>query len=41
MSERQIRDRRGKSERRGILIGVWDEGDVPAELWSQYLGEGQ
>src|SRR5262252_9185639 len=41
MSERQIRDRRGKSQRRGILIGVWDESEVPAELWSQYLGEGQ
>jgi arylsulfatase A-like enzyme len=41
MSERQIRDRRGKSQRRGILIGVWDESDVPAELWSRYLGEGQ
>ncbi|MBO0742135.1 MAG: hypothetical protein J2P51_11995, partial [Hyphomicrobiaceae bacterium] len=40
ISERQIRDRRGKSSRRGILIGVWDESDVPAELWSQYLGEG-
>ena len=41
LSEQQIRDRRGKSQRRGILIGVWDESDVPAELWSQYLGEGQ
>jgi hypothetical protein len=30
---------RGKSQRRGILIGVWDESDVPDELWSQYLGE--
>jgi hypothetical protein len=41
MSERQIRDRLGTSQRRGILIGVWDESDVPAELWSRYLGEGQ
>jgi arylsulfatase A-like enzyme len=41
MSERQIRDRRGKSQRRGILIGVWDESDVPAQLWSKYLSEGQ
>jgi arylsulfatase A-like enzyme len=41
LSERQIRDQRGKSQRRGILIGVWDETDVPAELWSQYLGEGR
>ena len=36
----QIRDRRGKSQRRGILIGVWDESDVPDELWSGYTGEG-
>jgi len=41
ISERQIRDRRGMSQRRGILIGVWDEREVPAELWSRYLGEGQ
>jgi arylsulfatase A-like enzyme len=39
ISEQQIRDRRGKSQRRGILIGVWDESDVPGELWSRYLGE--
>jgi arylsulfatase A-like enzyme len=39
ISDQQIRDRRGKSQRRGILIGVWDESDVPAELWSKYLGE--
>jgi arylsulfatase A-like enzyme len=35
-SEQQIRNARGKSARRGILIGVWDENDVPAELWSGY-----
>jgi arylsulfatase A-like enzyme len=39
ISDHQIRDRRGKSQRRGILIGVWDESEVPAELWSRYLGE--
>ena len=39
LSEQQIRDRRGKSQRRGILIGVWDEGELPDELWSQYLGD--
>jgi arylsulfatase A-like enzyme len=39
MSEAQIEAMRGKSERRGILIGVWDESDVPAELWSGYLGD--
>jgi arylsulfatase A-like enzyme len=37
-SEQQINNGRGKSERRGILIGVWDEADIPAELWSGYLG---
>jgi arylsulfatase A-like enzyme len=41
MSEQQIRDRRGKSQRRGILIGVWDESDVPEELWRNYRGGGQ
>jgi len=30
---------RGKAERRGIMIGVWDETDVAPELWSGYLGE--
>jgi arylsulfatase A-like enzyme len=35
-SERQIRNARGKSTRRGILIGVWDEAEIPAELWSGY-----
>jgi arylsulfatase A-like enzyme len=38
-SEEQIRNARGKSARRGILIGVWDEADIPAELWSGYLGD--
>jgi arylsulfatase A-like enzyme len=38
-SEQQIKDSRGKSERRGILIGVWDESEVSDELWSRYLGE--
>jgi arylsulfatase A-like enzyme len=38
-SEEQIRQSRGKSQRRGILIGVWDESEVAEELWSSYLGE--
>ncbi|MEO8651887.1 MAG: phosphonate monoester hydrolase, partial [Hyphomicrobiaceae bacterium] len=38
LSESQIRDRRGKSQRKGILIGVWDESDVPQELWTGYMG---
>ena len=41
LSEQQIRNRRGKSERQGILIGVWDESEVPEESWSKYRGEGQ
>ncbi len=41
LSEQQIRNRRGKSERQGILIGVWDEDDVPEAMWSKYRGEGQ
>jgi arylsulfatase A-like enzyme len=39
LSETQIRDRRGASQRKGILIGVWDESDVPSELWAGYAGE--
>jgi arylsulfatase A-like enzyme len=38
VSEAQIKAKRGSALRRGILIGVWDESDVPAELWSGYLG---
>jgi arylsulfatase A-like enzyme len=37
-SEGQIKSMRGKSMRKGILIGVWDEGDIPAELWTGYRG---
>jgi arylsulfatase A-like enzyme len=39
LSERQMRERRGKSLRRGILIGVWDEAEVPDELWKEYQGD--
>ena len=38
ISERQILGARGKSQRRGILIGVWDESDIPQDLWSVYRG---
>ncbi len=31
--------RAASPQRRGILIGVWDESDVPEELWSRYLGD--
>jgi hypothetical protein len=37
LSEEQVKALRGKAQRRGILIGVWDEADIPAELWSGYL----
>ena len=39
LSEQQILARRGKSQRRGILIGVWAEEDIPDELWSAYRGD--
>jgi arylsulfatase A-like enzyme len=39
-SEQQMKAARGKSQRRGILIGVWDENDLPTELWSKYQGDG-
>jgi arylsulfatase A-like enzyme len=38
-SEAEIIAARGSSERRGILIGVWDEAELPAELWRSYLGQ--
>jgi len=37
MSDAQIKAMRGSGARRGILVGVWDESDVPPELWSRYL----
>ncbi|MGD9924084.1 MAG: alkaline phosphatase family protein [Pseudorhodoplanes sp.] len=41
ISEAQILQGRGKSQRKGILIGVWDEDDVPEEMWNAYRGESQ
>jgi len=38
-SDEEIRASRGKSERRGILIGAWDEAEFAGELWSAYRGE--
>jgi arylsulfatase A-like enzyme len=38
-SEQQIRNMRGRAAKRGILIGVWDESDVPDEYWKGYLGD--
>ncbi|MDX2202667.1 MAG: sulfatase-like hydrolase/transferase [Hyphomicrobiaceae bacterium] len=40
-SEDEIKAMQGKSLRKGILIGVWDEGDVAEELWSAYRGDGE
>nr|AGS49897.1 arylsulfatase [uncultured bacterium esnapd21] len=35
-SEAQLLTARGRSNRRGILIGVWDEKELADELWSGY-----
>jgi arylsulfatase A-like enzyme len=40
-SEQAMLAARGEGPRHGILIGVWDESDVPEEQWSRYLGEDQ
>jgi arylsulfatase A-like enzyme len=37
-SDQQIVALRGNAEKRGILIGVWDEADIRDELWSGYRG---
>ena len=39
LSEAGMLAARGEAPRHGILIGVWDESDVPPELWSGYLGD--
>jgi arylsulfatase A-like enzyme len=39
ISDATLRAGRGKSMRQGILIGVWDESDIPADLWTAYRGE--
>ena len=38
-SDQQIQKMRGNADRRGILIGVWDEADVAPELWAKYRRE--
>ena len=38
-SEQQMLAMRGRAEARGVLIGVWDEHDVPEDLWTYYLGD--
>jgi len=41
ISDATLQAGRGKSMRRGILVGVWNESDIPAELWTAYRGERQ
>ena len=38
ISDDEIRLKRGQTQRRGILIGIWDESEVPDDLWSRYRG---
>jgi arylsulfatase A-like enzyme len=37
-SDAAIKAARGKSLRKGILVGVWHESELPAELWERYRG---
>ncbi len=37
-SDGQLRNMAGKSTRKGILIGVWDESDIAPDLWDGYPG---
>lgn len=37
-SEEQLMQMRGRSRRRGVLIGIYDENDVPLELTVRYRG---
>ena len=39
VSESRVNAGRSRSMRRGILIGVWDESEIPEELWSAYRGK--
>jgi len=41
LSEAEVRAMRGRSMRRGILVGVWDEQELPDEMWSRYRGRQQ
>jgi len=38
VSDQQLKDRRGKTRRRGIVLGVTDEDAVDAELIAGYKG---
>lgn len=39
VSEARAKAMRGRSQRKGILVGVWDEKELPPELWSRYRGD--
>jgi arylsulfatase A-like enzyme len=39
LPETKAKAMRGRSMRKGILVGVWDERELPDELWSRYRGE--
>lgn len=39
VSESRVNAGRSRSMRRGILIGVWDESEIPEELWTAYRGK--
>lgn len=36
-SETQVKSMRGRSLRRGVMLGVWEEKDIPEELWRGYF----
>ncbi len=38
-SEAEIKEMRGKSRRKGVLLGVYDVSEVPAELSEKYRGK--
>ena len=39
VSEARAKAMRGRSQRKGILVGVWDEKELPPDLWSSYRGD--
>jgi hypothetical protein len=39
VSEARAKAMRGRRQRKGILVGVWDEKELPPDLWSRYRGD--
>ncbi len=37
-SEQEMLGMYGRAEKRGVLIGVWDESEIEQDLWQHYLG---